>query len=111
MLNVSEACVQALKRMGRLPADHPRTDPSRLPLRLPHPPDSLTGRVQQREEMLQQLREKRCIQVWGGPGEGKTTLVRAIGRQLFWRGVFPHGAFELDMTGGCGTLVLSPAVS
>ena len=47
-----------------------------------------------------------CVLLTGGPGEGKSTLARAVGAALWDEGAYQQGVFELDMTGGQGRGVL-----
>jgi hypothetical protein len=96
---VAERCVDALKRSGHLPQSHgiPASAP---PMQLPRAP-FVVGRGADMEAVRQGLRDKNCVLLTGGPGEGKSTVARAVGAALWHdEGAYQQGAFEIDMTGG-----------
>jgi hypothetical protein len=111
-LQVAELCVKGLKSSGHLPQSHGSTAGA-PPMQLPRPP-CVVGRGADMDAVRKGLREKRCVLLTGGPGEGKSTLACAVGAALWDEGAYQRGAFELDMTGGqrapvaCGGVVLGP---
>ena len=92
---MAERCVDALKRSGHLPRSHGSTAGA-LPMQLPRPP-VVVGRKSDMDAIRLGLREKRCVLLTGGPGEGKSTLAGAVGAALWDEGAYKQGAFKLDM--------------
>ena len=66
--------------------------------------DTPVGREAEVQQVLESLKQHGAAVVWGGPGEGKTTIAMEAAKQL--RGQeLELSAFELDMQGGrisCG---------
>ena len=60
----------------------------------------LIGREGEVEAVLTSLRQHGAAVIWGGPGEGKTTVAKEAAARL--RVQEPAlSAFELDMRGNC----------
>jgi Mrp family chromosome partitioning ATPase len=88
----------ALEISGHLRQSH-RVVAGLLPMQLPRPL-CVVGRAADTDAIRLGLREKRCLLLTGGPGEGKSTLACAVGAALWDEGAYQQGVCELDMTGG-----------
>jgi hypothetical protein len=93
---VADLCVAALISSGHLPRSHGITVGA-LPMQLPIPP-LVVGRRADMDAVRVGLQDKHCVLLTGGPGEGKSTVARAVGTALWDAGAYKQGAFELDMT-------------
>ena len=102
-----ERVVKQLKDLGRVPRDYVRTQ-GRLPAlwTLRRTTDSLVGRDDEVEAVLTSLRQHGAAVIWGGPGEGKTTVAMDAAARL-------HvdepalSAFKIDMRGERAALLCS----
>jgi hypothetical protein len=70
-------------------------------------PRMVVGRTAQIEQVTLLLQDYKDVLLWGGPGEGKTTILRHVGIELYKQGRYPGGAFEVDLTGECCGLQIS----
>ncbi len=94
-----EVCVERLKEKGELPHGFSlRASKQKEPLFWDRP-GKLVGRTAQIEAVKERLQGHQDVLLYGGPGEGKTTILRHVGRELYEQGVYPGGAFEVDLTG------------
>ena len=96
---IVERVLQKLKDLGRVPRGFVRS-PARRPAMwtLSQTTNSLVGREGEVEVVVASLRQHGSAVVWGGPGEGKTTIAMEAATRL--RGHEPDlSAFELDMRG------------
>ncbi len=99
MYEVLKECVERLKEKGELsPAFSLRASKQKEPLFLDRP-GKLVGRAAQIEAVKEGLLGHQDVLLYGGPGEGKTTILRHVGRELYEQGEYPGGAFEVDLTG------------
>ncbi len=98
---IAESAVRELVTLGHLPSTclHLRrgTHPLLLPMFLPR--ETLVGRELEVARVKERLVECRSGLLWGGPGEGKTSLARAVGAVGYDQGLFPAGVFEVDLQG------------
>ena len=97
--DVADRCVKALINMGRLRRGYARRDTRQLPMLLERPTMGVVGRAAELAAIRKGLEQQRHVLVYGGPGEGKTTLVRSVGGSMFEEDAFPAGTFEVDLTG------------
>ena len=88
-----------LKDLGRVPRDSVRADGRRSAAWTLHrTTKALMGREDDMKVVLASLRQHGAAVVWGGPGEGKTTVAMEVAAQL--RADEPDlNAFILDMRG------------
>lgn len=93
------ACVKHLVRMGHLPPGYGPRDPACLPRLVANPVMALVGREAELGKICMGLRERKRVLVVGGPGEGKTALLRTAALQVYDEGTLPAGVFEIDLTG------------
>jgi MoxR-like ATPase len=89
--------LQELKHLDRVPRDFVLTECRRPAVwTLTRTTDSLVGREVEVEAVLASLQQHGAAVIWGGPGEGKTTIAIEAAARL--RECEPAlSAFELDM--------------
>ena len=105
--DIVERVLQLLKDLGRVPRDFTRSQGRRPAVwMLSSTTDALIGRESEVEVVLTSLRQHGAAVIWGGPGEGKTTIaMEAATRQ---RAHEPHlSGFVLDMRGERAALMWS----
>ena len=61
----------------------------------------LVGRDQEISDLKKAVLEARTAVVWGGPGEGKSTVAAEVALQLHESGQLPRGVFSLDALREC----------
>ena len=105
--DIVERVVKQLKDLGRVPRDYVLTQGRRPALwTLSRTTDSLVGREDEVEVVLASLRQHGAAVIWGGPGEGKTTVAMEAAARL-------HvdepalSAFKIDMRGERAALLCS----
>ena len=83
MDDVVERIVGTLKGLGRVPRDYVRRQ-GRRPVvwTLSRTTDSLVGREAEVKVVLASLRQHGAAIIWGGPGEGKTTVAMEAAARL-----------------------------
>ena len=86
-----------LKDLGRVPRDHVR-GARPVAWTLSRTTTALVGREAEVEDVLGSLRQHGAAVIWGGPGEGKSTVAREAAARLHAKQP-TLGAFELDMRG------------
>jgi hypothetical protein len=102
---IVERVLQHLKDLGRVPRDFTRR-PGRHPAAwtISRTTQTVIGRERDVEVVLKSLRRHGAAAIWGGPGEGKTTIAMEAAAQL--RIDEPNlDAFTLDMRGKRAALV------
>jgi hypothetical protein len=62
------------------------------------PREQIRGRQQDIQEAKDMVNKTNALLLWGGPGEGKTSLSRVLSGILYDAGSIPGGAFEVDLT-------------
>ena len=94
-----ERVLQTLKDLGRVPRDFARSQGRRPAIwALSRTTEALIGRERDIEKVLTSLQQHGAAVIWGGPGEGKTTIAMEAAARL--RVEQPSlQAFELDMRG------------
>ena len=97
--DIVERVIRKLKDLGRVPHEYEWSQGRRPALwTLSRTTNSLVGREAEVEAVLASLRQQGAAVVWGGPGEGKTTIAMEAAARL--RGLEPAlSAFEVDMRG------------
>jgi hypothetical protein len=90
------AVIRCLQAVGRLPENYSLGMPQ---CHVPSNAHRLIGRHTELEAVLDGLRERRCIVISGGPGEGKTTLAQEAVWRLWEQKALPGGAYAVDLTG------------
>ena len=70
---------------------------------LQHPALGVVGRAGELDAVFEGLLDAGRVLLWGGPGEGKTTLLRAAGIRLHERRAV-SSALQLDLTGAAGDI-------
>lgn len=100
---IVDTCVAHLKRMRRLPEHFQHR--SAADWKASHsvvdmPPHPVVGRQQDIQDIKAKvLSNTRLLVLWGGAGEGKTTLARTVACELFREGQLPGGAYLVDLYG------------
>ena len=57
------------------------------------------GRDGVQKEIMQYLEQRKAVILWGGPGEGKSTLAMDAACSLYLAGGVPGGALGVDLAG------------
>ena len=98
-LSVRDAVIGELKKAGRLkPYFQPRSQ-LETPMQLSRMPHPLFGRESDVQQVKDSLQHHRAAVIWGGPGEGKSSIAMEAGCQLWSGGKCPGGCFVVDMLG------------
>lgn len=64
----------------------------------------MVGRTAELESVMKGLEAQRLCVIEGGPGEGKTLLAERAGLRRYYQGLYPAGAYRVDVRGACGRL-------
>jgi ABC-type transport system involved in cytochrome bd biosynthesis fused ATPase/permease subunit len=102
---ILDAIIAALQKHSVLPPGYQR--PSRRvdsPMNLTRLASVVIGREGEQQEIMRQLQKGKAVVLWGGPGEGKSTLAMDAACTLYKSGALPGGALSVDLTGaptGC----------
>ena len=101
---IVERVLQKLQNLGRIPPDFVWSQ-SRRPAvwTLSRTTNSLVGREVEVDLVLASLRQHDVAVIWGGPGEGKTTIAMEAAARLRMEQPYLN-AFALDMRGECAAI-------
>ena len=99
--------IEGLSTAGRLPSFYVPRHQLKPPMRLERTAQPLLGREEEVQKVMHSLMEYKAAVIWGGPGEGKTSIGMEVGYRLWEAGrceggcfmVNLHGAFPLFCTG------------
>jgi Cdc6-like AAA superfamily ATPase len=97
------AVIRSLQVVGRLPENYSLGMPQ---CHVPSNAHRLVGRQAELQELLDGLRERRCVVISGGPGEGKTALAQEAVQTLWSKKALPGGAYVVDLNGESSFLAI-----
>jgi predicted ATP-dependent serine protease len=98
------AVIRCLQVVGRLPENYSLGMPQ---CHVPSNAHRLVGRQAELQELLDGLRERGCVVISGGPGEGKTALAQEAVQTLWSKRALPGGAYVVDLNGESSFLAFS----
>lgn len=96
---VRDAVMGELKAAGALPAYYRPKPQLLIPMQLSRNPHPLVGREREVQRVVQSLQLHRAAVVWGGPGEGKSSIATEAGCRLWAANECLGGCFSLDLAG------------
>ena len=106
-LAVRDAVIDELKKAGKLkPYFQPRSQ-LETPMQLSRIPHPLFGRKDDVQQIKASLEQYRAAVIWGGPGDGKSSVAMEAGCQLWSEQKCPGGCFVVDMLGMAVPAILS----
>jgi hypothetical protein len=96
---VRDAIIDRLGEHKQLPAGFKHPADFSCPINFTRLVDSVVGREQAQQDMLGALRKRKAVILWGGPGEGKSTLAVDTAYKMWEDGEVKGGALRVDLTG------------
>jgi hypothetical protein len=99
ILAIRDAIIERLREHKRLPAGYQRPGSTDSPMNLARLATDVIGREEVQQKIMQYLTDRKAVILWGGPGEGKSTLAVDAACTLYQAGSLPGGALGIDMTG------------
>ena len=96
---VTDAIIDRLGEHKQLPAGFKHPADFSSPMNLTRLAKSVVGREQLQQDMLGALSQGKAVIVWGGPGEGKSTLAVDTAYKMWEDGKVKGGALRVDLTG------------
>ena len=104
--SVRTAVVQHLKEAKLLPANHMTRDQLELPMQLHRIAQPLLGREAEVQQVTNM--EHHAAVIWGGPGEGKSSIAMEAGCRLWDADKCLGGCFAIDCIGALHSTVDTP---
>ena len=90
---------QHLQVANLLPPKCEARDQLEIPMQLYRIPQALLGREAEVQQVLGSLLEHHAAVIWGGPGEGKSSIAMEAGCRLWDSGKCLGGCFTIDCLG------------
>ena len=97
--HVRAAVVQHLREAKLLPAHYVTRDQLEVPMQLHRIAQPLLGREEEVQAVMSNLLEHHAAVVWGGPGEGKSSIAMEAGCRLWDAEKCLGGCFAIDCLG------------
>ena len=97
--SVMDVVLQHLKDVKLLPDYYVPRDQLEPPMQLYRIAQPLFGREAEVQQAMDSLMEHHVAVIWGGPGEGKSSIAMEVGCRLWDAGKCPGGCFEVDCLG------------
>ena len=85
--------------MGLLPTQYVPRETLVVPMRVYRIAHPLFGREDEVQQVVDSLTRHRAAVVWGGPGEGKSSIAMEAACQLWEGGLASGGCFVIDCLG------------
>lgn len=96
---VRAAVIERLKDAGLLPKYFVPRGELEMPMRLYRTADPLVGREEEVQAVMSSLLEHHAAVIWGGPGEGKSSIAMEAGCRLWDAEKCLGGCFAVDCHG------------
>ena len=105
---VRSAVVQHLKEAKLLPAHYVTRDQLEVPMQLHRIAQPLLGREEEVQQVLDCLLKHHAAIIWGGPGEGKSSIAMEAGCRLWDADKCLGGCFAVNCLGALQQQMKSP---
>lgn len=97
--SVRAVVIQHLKDIKLLPEGHAPRDQLEMPMQLHRIAQPLLGREGEVQQVMECLLEHHAAVIWGGPGEGKSSIAMEVGCRLWDAERCLGGCFVVDCLG------------
>ena len=104
---VRDAVLDELKALGQLPQHYVPRSMLEVPMQLWRIACPLVGRESEVQQIVDSLDRHRAAVVWGGPGEGKSSLAMVAACRLWDTEKCLGGCFPVDCLGTHGMFAMA----
>ena len=99
VLAVRAVVMQHLRQAKLLPAEYVASTQLQIPMQLRRIANPLLGREAEVQQVTNCISEHHAAIIWGGPGEGKSSVAMEAGCRLWEAGMCLGGCFSINCTG------------
>ena len=100
---VRDVVLDELKALGKLPEHRVLRSVLEVPMQLWRITGTLVGRESEVQQVIDSLDRHRAAVIWGGPGEGKSSIAMEAACRLWDSAKCLGGCFPVDCLGAHGT--------